>query len=97
MLIEVGKETIITMRAVRAGLTKFWPMPPNICFTTTIATTAPKNTIHKGMLTGRLKANRIPVTTALRSVTVLSRFITLRQMYSSTTQESTETAITIKD
>ena len=49
------------------------------------------------MLTGRLKANRIPVTTALRSVTVLSLFITLRQMYSSTTQESTETAITIKD
>ncbi len=35
-------------------------MPPNICFTTTIAITPPNTEISGLMVTGRFKASRIP-------------------------------------
>ena len=69
-------------------------MPPNICFTTTIAITPPNTEISGLMVTGRFKASRIPVTTQLRSPTVWLRFITRRHMYSLRTQEAIQVRIT---
>ncbi|MPM70384.1 hypothetical protein SDC9_117339 [bioreactor metagenome] len=94
--IACGKEANNTILPIRAGLTKFCPMPPKNCLTTTMATTPPKATIHSGMVTGTLNASRIPVTTALKSPMVFVRFIVLRQSHSDRTQEATETAVTAK-
>ena len=82
------------MRAVRAGFTKFWPMPPNICLTTTMATTLPNTAMRGWMVAGRFKASSTPVTTQLRSPTVWGRFITLRQRNSLSTQEATQVRMT---
>ena len=82
------------MRAVRAGFTKFWPMPPNICFTTTIATTPPNAAIRGLMVTGRFRASKRPVTMQERSPTVWGRFMALRERYSLSTQLRMQTAIT---
>ena len=41
VVISTGKEFIKMIRASRAGLTKFWPRPPNICLTITMATRPP--------------------------------------------------------
>jgi len=69
-------------------------MPPKNCFATIIATASPIITIQIGIVDGKLKAKRIPVTTALKSPMVLSLFITLRAMYSNKTHERTLTAVT---
>src|SRR6056297_1236933 len=57
-----------------AGFIKLFPIPPNTCFTTAIANIEPINGIHQGAEGGRLNANNIPVTTALRSLIVTSFF-----------------------
>ena len=91
--IIVGKEAIRTMRPTSAGLTKFCPMPPKNCLTTTIATTLPIAATHSGMVAGRLKARRMPVTMALRSPSVLGRFMILRLKNSLSMQVSTVVAV----
>ena len=82
VVMAVGNETMRMILPVIAGLTKFWPIPPKSCFTTTIAMTEPIAACHSGIDTGRLKASRSPVTTALRSPSVLLRFMILRDRYS---------------
>ena len=82
------------IRPVRAGLTKFCPIPPNICLTTTMAATLPKMAMRGLMVEGRFKASRMPVTTQLRSPTVWVRFITRRDRYSLATQAATQVRIT---
>ena len=56
--------------AASAGLTKFLPIPPKSCFTTTIAKKAPTTGIQSGTATGRFIARSSPVTAAERSDTV---------------------------
>ena len=90
--IWAGKLAISTIRPARAGLTKFCPMPPNICLATTMAATLPSAACHKGRLTGRLKASSRPVTTQERSPTVCGRFITERLSVSEATQAPTQTS-----
>ena len=65
-------------RAARAGLTMFAPMPPNSCFTTTMAKKSPIRIVQNGSVTGQTKATRMPVTTAERSPVVLSFFMMRR-------------------
>ena len=91
VVIAVGNETMSMILPVIAGLTKFCPIPPKSCFTTTIATTEPIAACHSGMDTGRLNASRSPVTTALRSPRVLLRFMILRDRYSESIQVPTVT------
>ena len=81
-VIFAGKEFIRMMRAVSAGFTKFCPMPPNICLTTTIAITPPNAAMIGLMETGRFIASKTPVTTQERSPTVCGRFMTRRETYS---------------
>ena len=69
-------------------------MPPNICFTTTMATTLPNTAINGLMVTGRFSASKIPVTTQERSLTVWGRFIMRRDRYSLKMQEATQVRIT---
>ena len=71
-------------------------MPPNICLTAIIATAQPKTAISGLSPDGRLSAKSKPVTTALKSPIVFFLFITLRQIYSITTQDITHTAISIR-
>ena len=78
------------MRAVSAGFTKFCPIPPNICLTTTIATTPPNAAISGLIETGRFIASRMPVTTQERSPTVWRRFITTRERYSLKMHDATD-------
>ena len=54
LFISPGKLPIRTIRPSRAGLTKFWPSPPNICLATTMATTLPRAACQRGMVEGRL-------------------------------------------
>ena len=82
------------IRAVSAGFTKFWPMPPNICLTTTMAATLPNTAMRGLMVTGRFSASRMPVTTQLKSPTVWGRFITRRDRYSLRIQEATQVRMT---
>lgn len=49
----------------------FVPSPPNNCFTTMMANTAPSTPIHHGSVGGRFNASRSPVTTALKSLIVI--------------------------
>ena len=93
--IAEGKDIRRMIRAASAGFTKFWPIPPNICFTTTIAIMLPSAAIHSGIDTGRLNASKRPVTTALKSLIVWWRFITLRLRYSARTALPTQTSVTI--
>ncbi len=65
VVMGVAKDINSTILAVIAGLTKFCPIPPNSCFTITIATKQPITAIQKGKLAGRLNASNTPVTTAL--------------------------------
>ena len=94
LFISSGKLAMMTMRPMRAGLTKLWPSPPNICLATTMAATPPRAACHKGMVAGRLKASSSPVTTADKSPTVWGRFMTRRLKNSAATQEPTDTAMT---
>ncbi len=66
----VGKEISRKHLAASAGFMKFCPRPPKSIFTTRMAKTPPSAAIHRGMVTGRFRANSSPVTTADRSVTV---------------------------
>ena len=91
--IAVGKETMRMILAVIAGLTKFWPSPPNICLTTTIATILPIAAIHKGRVDGRLSASIRPVTTAERSPSVPGRFMAFLERYSARTAVPTVVAV----
>ena len=78
-----------------AGLKTFWPMPPKGSLATQMATTAPMNTIHRGIADGRFIASRSPVTTADRSPTVDGFFsIHLVTAHSSSTHEATLTSRT---
>ena len=88
-VIFAGNEFIRMIRAVSAGFTKFCPMPPNICFTTTMAITPPNAAIIGLMETGRFIASKTPVTTQERSPTVWRRFMTRRDMYSLKMQDAT--------
>ena len=88
-VIFAGNEFIRMIRAVSAGFTKFCPMPPNICFTTTMAMTPPNAAMMGLMETGRFIASRTPVTTQERSPTVWRRFMTRRDMYSLKMQDAT--------
>ncbi len=58
-----------------------WPIPPNSCFTITMANKQPTTAIQNGSCTGRFSARRTPVTAALRS---------------NTTQEAAHTAVISK-
>ena len=72
-LVIVPENAVIRIiLAVAAGLAKFCPIPPKSCFTTTIAITLPSAACQSGIVTGRLSAKIMPVTTAERSSTVLS-------------------------
>ena len=77
-----------------AGFAKFWPMPPKSCLATAMAKKLPIIATHSGTVAGRFMASNRPVTTALRSPMVCSRFIARRQRYSMSTQEPTQTAAT---
>ena len=73
----------------------FWPRPPKVILATPMATTAPMNTTHQGVVYGRFRPRRIPVTTAERSHKVEGFFSRKRVMaHSSRRQEHTLTAIT---
>ena len=91
-----GNETIRMILPIRAGFTKFCPIPPKNCFTTTIATNAPMGIIQKGIVEGKLNASNSPVTTALKSFNVLLRFSIFLVMYSNRTQETTLMTVTAK-
>ena len=82
------------MRATRAGLAKFMPMPPNSCFISTMAMKAPTMAIHRGMVTGIFSARIMPVTTAERSPTGLGFFIRWQYIYSNSTLAATVTPTT---
>ena len=85
---------IIIILAVIAGLAKFCPIPPNSCFTTTMATTLPNAACQSGIVTGRLNASKSPVTTAERSDTVTSRLQSFSNKNSDSTLQPTQTLIT---
>ena len=90
-VMRLAKPVNSTMRATRAGLAKFMPMPPNSCFISTMAMKAPTIAIHTGMVTGMFSARIRPVTTAERSPTGLGFFIRRQYSHSNTTQAATVT------
>ena len=95
LVIGVAKPMNSVILPTMAGLAKFWPRPPKSCFTTTIAMKHPTAAIQIGSLTGRLNARISPVTAALRSPMVLSRFIIFLTSHSKNTQKTMQqTAIT---
>ena len=52
LVICAGKDTIRMMRPARAGLTKFCPMPPKNCLTTTMAMAEPSEMCIRDRLGG---------------------------------------------
>ncbi len=66
--IIAGQEATKAALAANAGFIKFDPNPPKNSLTIIIANAAPKTAIHQGAFAGKLKANKIPVTTALKSL-----------------------------
>ena len=80
-----------------AGFAKFWPMPPKRFFTITMANREPTTAIQIGKVEGRLKASRMPVTTALRSPMVWGFLQAILNRYSPTTQVITQVAMRISD
>ena len=93
MVMYPAKETMRNIRAVTAGFAKFCPRPPKSCFTITMAMKLPSPAIQNGTVTGRLSARITPVTAALRSPMVCSRFMILRQKYSHTTADAVQMTI----
>ena len=61
--------------AAKAGFIKLHPIPPKICFTNTMATIEPIHATPRGVLIGRFKASKTPVTIALKSFMVISFFV----------------------
>ncbi|OPZ05733.1 MAG: hypothetical protein BWZ09_00897 [Alphaproteobacteria bacterium ADurb.BinA305] len=69
-VISSGKDTSSATRASIAGLSTFWPRPPNTCLPTTIANAPPSRGSHHGAHGGRQSARISPVTTAEPSASV---------------------------
>ena len=82
------------MRATMAGLAKLRPSPPNISFTTMMATIAPMTGTYSGMEAGMLNESSKPVITAVRSPAVCFSLRIAHQTTSHRTQETTVTAST---
>ena len=93
VVIGVAKPMNSAIRPTIAGLAKFWPRPPKICLTTTIAMKQPIIAIQMGIFTGRLKARMTPVTTALQSAMVFSLPMILRTAHSKKTQAAAQTTV----
>ena len=74
-VIILGQEATNMARAANAGFIKLCPNPPKACFTMATAKADPIRAIHHGALAGKLNANKIPVTTALKSVIVTFFFL----------------------
>ncbi|KAF5041798.1 hypothetical protein DSECCO2_519220 [anaerobic digester metagenome] len=89
-VICVDHDAIKNALPANAGFKKLKPSPPKTCFTTAIANAAPTTATHHGADAGKLKANNIPVTTALKSVTVIALPMALSHKYSVTTAATTE-------
>ena len=68
--------------ATRAGFSGLHPMPPKICFPTTMARNVPMSTTHQGVAAGRSMANISPMTAALPSPMLTGRLM-IRFMMSS--------------
>lgn len=66
------------IRAVIAGLAKFFPNPPKIIFTIIMAKAEPITGTNKGNTGGRFKARSSPVTTADQSSMVWGIFANLQ-------------------
>ena len=81
--------------APSAGFIKFWPSPPKSIFTTIMANAPPKTACHQGSVCGRFSASRRPVTTALRSPTVLFLCTIFSKIHSDATQLAIVTRIRI--
>jgi hypothetical protein len=65
--IWAGKLTNRKARPPNAGLNTLAPIPPKNSLQTTMANKAPKTTIQRGSVGGKVSANKIPVTTAEQS------------------------------
>jgi hypothetical protein len=61
-----------------------------------MATNAPMGIIHMGIVEGKLKASKRPVTTALKSLNVFLLLRIFLVIYSKSTQETTLTIFTIR-
>ena len=61
-----------------------------------IAKNPPATGIHKGTLTGNIRASRVPVTQALKSSVVFYFLFILFHKYSAITQDATEHNVTVK-
>ena len=98
VVICAGNESKRNARPAKAGLNRLHPKPPKDIFTTPMANSAPRITIHTGKLEGKLKASNTPVMMAEPSLMVVSvRFIRYFPMtHSKNTQEATETNVTMK-
>src|SRR3712207_6644072 len=95
VVICTGHDASKNALAIKAGLTIFCPIPPKNCLATIIAKNPPTIGSQIGAATGILKANKSPVTTALRSHIVTFLFVAFCQIYSAKTQDITDTAISI--
>ncbi|MBA7712145.1 hypothetical protein ES703_121115 [subsurface metagenome] len=93
VVICIEKLADIKALAPRAGLNMLCPKPPKASLTIPIANIEPTATIHKGIVGGRIKPSRIPVTTALPSITN-ALFLNLLHIYSVATAVATLTPIT---
>ena len=96
-VILTGQEANNIALAANAGFMKLCPKPPKQCFTMAIANMEPMATIHKGAVEGTLNANKMPVTTALKSLTVTGLFNIFCIATSAATANTTETKVTIND
>ena len=75
MLMLSGQAANKKALAAKAGFIKLQPIPPKICFTNTIATIEPIHATQRGVLIGRFKASKTPVTIALKSFMVICYFL----------------------
>ena len=94
VIFEVN-ESINTIRPRIAGFAKFCPNPPKSCFAITTATKQPIRACHKGSSGGRFIARSIPVTAALKSVIVCSRFMIILHKPSIATEPAMHTRVRI--
>ena len=96
LVIVPAKETSRKHLPPSAGFIKFCPRPPNSIFTMTMANTLPSTACQTGRVWGRFSASRSPVTTALKSFTVLFLCISFSNAHSEATQVATHTQINTK-
>ncbi len=95
-VILVGQEASKNALAANAGFIKFCPIPPKTCFTMMMAKAAPTTASHHGAVTGKLKASRIPVTTALQSLIVIGFLVSFCTSASARTEVNTEMIVNNK-